>query len=449
MSENGSKKTKSILARITAALLVVGVCAALTACGNSSKENIDPDDDEGVSVTLVESGDNAESDIDSAESAKSNSSEDKKAQSSSKNSSSEKKSESKKASESKSSSKSSASSKTSSFSGSISRGGSSSSKTVSSEEAYVAPKIYEKYDDMGRLIADTDTFDGKKAIAITFDDGPGEYTKELIEGLNERGAKATFFMVGECVDAHPDVLPLMVKGGHQLGNHTYNHINITAADRDTVDQQIKMTDDAIFNACGKRATAFRPPYGSHTDMDPIKIKKTFTLWSVDTLDWQSRNEESIKKIIRAEAKDGSIILLHDLYKTSVDAALDAIDELQAEGYIFVTVDDLLTRYGYPVSQIAYLEQEAVANTTSPHASDYWDEETSSRDDDYDEDEDTDTDTDTEYSGYDDTDYTSSAYENWYDSDDDSDDYGYYGYDDNDYGFAENSDYEPGDEDYLY
>ena len=245
------------------------------------------------------------------------------------------------------------------------------SQTESAASSQAAPTAKEeKFDADGKLIIDTDTLDGKKAIAITFDDGPGEYTQELIEGLNERKARATFFMVGKCVEQHPEVLPMMVAGGHQLGNHTYNHTDIASASATVMNNEIEQTDQAIFNACGQRSTAFRPPYGSYTNDLVKNIDKTVTLWSLDTTDWKTRDVKSIKSIIVSQSKDGSIILLHDLYKTSVDGALAAIDELQGEGFIFVTVDELMTRYGYTISNKAHSAQYAVYETNSPHADEY-------------------------------------------------------------------------------
>lgn len=242
--------------------------------------------------------------------------------------------------------------------------------TVSSSTSAVLKNGDEKFNADGKLIIDTDTLDGKKAIAITFDDGPGDYTEDLINGLNARHARATFFMVGSCVEQHPDILPLMVSGGHQLGNHTYSHSNITKTSDSGALEEINLTDDAIYNACGQRSTAFRPPYGAYTPEFAKTIDKTFTLWSVDTMDWKYRDAEKVKEAITSSCRDGSIILLHDLYKSSVDGALSAIDELQSEGFVFVTVDELMTRYGYAINAGAHSAQYAVYETNSPHASEY-------------------------------------------------------------------------------
>lgn len=222
-----------------------------------------------------------------------------------------------------------------------------------------------------KLIIDTDTLDGKKAVAITFDDGPGEYTERLINELNKRDVKATFFMLGSCVSEYPEVLPMMVEGGHQIGSHTFDHTDITSLSNQKFNEQISKTDEAIYNACGQTATAFRPPYGSYTEGTISSIDKTITLWSLDSRDWELRNADAIKEEIVSKCHDGDIILLHDIYSTSVDGALAAIDELQSQGFVFVTVDELISRYGYDVNHgDAYFSQFAVYETNSPYAEKY-------------------------------------------------------------------------------
>lgn len=229
----------------------------------------------------------------------------------------------------------------------------------------------ERFDADGKLIIDTDTLEGQKAIALTFDDGPGEYTSTLIEGLNERGAKATFFMVGSCVEQYPDVLPQMVNGGHQLGNHTYNHTDITTVTHQEMSDQIAKTDTAVYQACGQLPTAFRPPYGSYNAETNKAINKTITMWSVDTVDWNLKSSNAVKDAIVSQCKDGDIILMHDIYKNTVDGALAAIDELQNKGFVFVTVDELLGRYGYDIEKgKAHASQYAVYETNSPYAEKY-------------------------------------------------------------------------------
>ena len=229
----------------------------------------------------------------------------------------------------------------------------------------------ERFDADNKLIINYDTLNGKKAIAITFDDGPGEYTQKLVEELNARGARATFFMVGSCVEQYPEVLPLMVSGGHQLGNHTYNHTDITSISNKEMNDQISKTDNAIYNACGQVSTAFRPPYGACTNDTNRVIDKTITLWSLDTYDWKLDNANDVKDTIVSNCHDGDIILLHDIHKHSVEGAIAAIDELQENGFVFVTVDQLLTRYGYAIKHgESHSSQYAVYETNSPYAAQY-------------------------------------------------------------------------------
>ena len=233
-----------------------------------------------------------------------------------------------------------------------------------SDDPIVVPEVeyYEEFDEYGRLYIDTDTLDGKKAAAITFDDGPSDYTPRLLDGLKARNVHATFFIVGSRAELYPDVVRRVADEGHQLGNHTYSHPVMTNLYEYSWRNEIAVTDRIIEDICGKTPTAFRPPYGSFYSYMAATIDKTFTVWSLDTLDWQTRNAYSVQNAIINQCSDGKIILLHDLYKTSVDGALAAIDVLQSEGYVFVTVDELLTRYGYPIANRAYYSQYPVSQT---------------------------------------------------------------------------------------
>ena len=232
------------------------------------------------------------------------------------------------------------------------------------DEPIVVPEVvhYEEFDEYGRLYIDTDTLDGKKAAAITFDDGPSDYTPQLLDGLKARNAHATFFIVDSRAEKYPDIVRRVANEGHQLGNHTYSHPVMTNLYEYSWRNEISVTDSIIENICGKTPTAFRPPYGAFSSYMAASIDKTFTVWSLDTLDWQTRNAYSVQNAIIDQCSDGKIILLHDLYKTSVDGALAAIDVLQSEGYVFVTVDELLTRYGYPISNTAHYSQYPVSKT---------------------------------------------------------------------------------------
>lgn len=182
-----------------------------------------------------------------------------------------------------------------------------------------------------------------KLVAITFDDGPSQYTGRLLDALKERGAKATFFVVGEMAAAHPDLLKRMEREGHQLANHTADHKNLANCSADTILSQLEEVNAHLRKAAGNQNFWLRPPYGSYNKRVQQTISCPIILWSVDTLDWKYRNADTVYNNIISSTRDGDIILLHDLYKTSVDGAIRAIDTLQARGYKFVTVKELLRR----------------------------------------------------------------------------------------------------------
>ncbi len=198
-------------------------------------------------------------------------------------------------------------------------------------------------------------------IALTFDDGPtgksdsypNGLTNYLLDGLKERGAKATFLMVGERVSEVSDVLPRMVNEGHELGNHTMNHpmSHLTGLDEDGIRSQINDATEAIKAIAGQPPQVLRPVGGGVNDTVKAVAKELgypIINWSVDTEDWKYRNAEHVKQVIVEQAGDGDVVLMHDLYPTSVQGALDAIDELQKstdKTYAFVTVSQLAAIHG--------------------------------------------------------------------------------------------------------
>ena len=186
---------------------------------------------------------------------------------------------------------------------------------------------------------------GAKLLAITFDDGPGKYTGALLDGLAERGVHATFFVNGVNASGWPETLKRIVDEGHQLANHTYNHKNLNTCSAQTVQYEISAVQTLITAAGGDDNAYIRAPYGNANRTVRSVVTAPLIYWSVDPEDWKYRNAETVRKNILSGVFDGAIILVHDIYKTSVDGALAAIDELQAEGYEFVTVRELLLRRG--------------------------------------------------------------------------------------------------------
>lgn len=187
-----------------------------------------------------------------------------------------------------------------------------------------------------------DTGQEEKRIALTFDDGPHPYyTEQLLDGLKERGVVVTFFVTGEHAELHPDIIERMSEEGHLIGNHTYSHMQLTSKNREEFKEELIRTNEIITGITGQEVIFVRPPYGSWDKSFEAELNMFPVLWTVDPLDWSSSNASRITDKIVSKAEENDIILMHDYYKTSVTAALDAIDKLQEEGYTFVTVEELL------------------------------------------------------------------------------------------------------------
>ena len=182
-------------------------------------------------------------------------------------------------------------------------------------------------------------------VALTFDDGPGPYTLKLLEGLEANQAKATFFMLGSRAGVYPETVKRMVEIGCEVGNHSKTHVQLTQVSNAVVQAEISETNAAILNASGISPGYLRPPYGSSDNRVRAIANMPVVLWSVDTLDWKSKDVEQIKQAIRSTIKDGDIVLMHDIYQTTVDAILQLIPELKAQGYQFVTVSELAANRG--------------------------------------------------------------------------------------------------------
>lgn len=182
----------------------------------------------------------------------------------------------------------------------------------------------------------------KKRVALTFDDGPHPvYTLKLLEGLKQRGVKATFFVIGVNAVEHPEILQKMSEDGHVIGNHTFSHVQLTCITENKATEEISKTNEIIEECTGKKVQYIRPPYGSLPKSLEAETNLTPVLWTVDPRDWSVLNTDSIVKHILSCVKDGDIILLHDIFETSVDAALIIVDKLTKDGYEFVTVDELI------------------------------------------------------------------------------------------------------------
>lgn len=184
-------------------------------------------------------------------------------------------------------------------------------------------------------------FQSDRKIALTFDDGPDKrYTPALLDGLAERNVKATFFVIGANAEKNGELVKRIYEEGHLIGNHTYSHCDLSKLSEEQAKEEIERTDSLIFEFTGIVPWLIRPPFGEFPQNDiygKICIK-----WTVDSCDWMSKDREQIVDRVVTDTEENDIILMHDCYNTSVEAALEIVDILQEKGFEFVTVDRLLT-----------------------------------------------------------------------------------------------------------
>ena len=199
-------------------------------------------------------------------------------------------------------------------------------------------------------------FSGKKAtlkltvtptkyIAFTFDDGPGIYTKKLVNALKKNDAKATFFALGRSVEKHRDALKYAHANGMEIGTHTYAHKNLKKCSKNTIKSEIKKGKDAIKDTIGVYPTVLRPPYGNYNKTVSKNAELPMIYWSVDTLDWKHKKTKYVYKSILRQSKGWDIVLLHDIHKTSVEGFIKALPKLKKDNYELVTVSELYQIYG--------------------------------------------------------------------------------------------------------
>lgn len=194
------------------------------------------------------------------------------------------------------------------------------------------------------LIADGNEAEqeGIRKIALTFDDGPHPYfTEQLLDGLKERKVNVTFFVTGEHAELHPEVIKRMYEEGHLIGNHTYSHMQLKKGNRKKFKEELVQTNEIISNITGGEVEFVRPPYGAWDKTFEEELNMFPVLWTIDPLDWCSHNVSCITDTVVSKAEENDIILMHDYYDTTVTAALKIVDELQEDGYTFVTVDEIL------------------------------------------------------------------------------------------------------------
>lgn len=183
-------------------------------------------------------------------------------------------------------------------------------------------------------------------IALTFDDGPhATLTPKLLDILASRHIKATFFVLGECVEQNPQILQRAAREGHEIGNHSWSHPQLNHLSDDGVRSQLKRTDDLIKSVIGTRPTVFRPPYGALTSRQKKWIPEEFgykiILWDVDPLDWKDPGPAAVTNRILKNSRPGSIVLSHDIHRGTIESVPATIDQLLAKHFKFVTVSELI------------------------------------------------------------------------------------------------------------
>ena len=194
----------------------------------------------------------------------------------------------------------------------------------------------------------------KTRIAFTFDDGPGEYTDELLDCLEENNAHATFFMLGQNVGSWESTVQRMADIGCEIGSHSWDHPNLYNLSMDSVAKEFSDTDAALEKACGQKASVARAPYGNWSDDIISTVGKPFFTWSLDSLDWSYKDvNKDYDEVMNGDLTDGSIILMHDIHEPSVQAAIKMIPELVQKGYKLMTVSELAAAKGVTLQSANY------------------------------------------------------------------------------------------------
>ena len=186
-----------------------------------------------------------------------------------------------------------------------------------------------------------------KAVALTFDDGPSRANDgRIVETLQKYGAHATFFVLGDRARVDGDILQMYLAAGCEIGGHSWNHPQLSKMKWDEIERQLSKTNKTVSKLTGGyQIQLLRPPYGSISNTMRKKLDMPMILWSLDTLDWKTRNTKKIFREVRKEVKDGDIILMHDIYSTTADAVEKVVPWLQNKGYDILTVSELMERKG--------------------------------------------------------------------------------------------------------
>ncbi|WP_116246691.1 polysaccharide deacetylase family protein [Nocardiopsis sp. FIRDI 009] len=179
-----------------------------------------------------------------------------------------------------------------------------------------------------------------RCVALTFDDGPGEHTDALMDTLAEYDAQATFYVLGSLVEEFPEALERMAAEGHELGNHTWEHDDLSGMSAEDIEADMARTNAAVRDVIGVDPPSMRPPYGALNGTVRETVGMPIILWDVDTMDWRSRDTDEVAAHAIEHSTSGSVVLFHDIHESSVRAIPEVLDELHRRGFHFVTVTEL-------------------------------------------------------------------------------------------------------------
>lgn len=213
---------------------------------------------------------------------------------------------------------------------------------IDSEQDVSTEEIMEKPTEEETTEVKNDKIDpAKPMVALTFDDGPNsKTTPRILDALKAAGGHATFFMVGYNMEGNEDIIKRVADEGNEVANHTVSHKRLTKIDQAQMESEIMTTRNKIAQITGQQTVLLRPPYGDANEAVMNFMTDPVILWSVDTEDWKSRNSQSVIQNIQNNVFDGAIVLMHDIYPETADAAVEAITWLKEQGYQLVTVSEL-------------------------------------------------------------------------------------------------------------
>lgn len=186
----------------------------------------------------------------------------------------------------------------------------------------------------------------KPIVALSYDDGPSSNTASILETLEKYGAHATFFMVGENIDLHPDWVKMVYESGNEVANHTVNHKNLNTLSAEDIRKEVENNQSKLNSTLGlDRKYLVRPPYGNTNDTVKATVEHPMILWWVDTLDWKSKDPDAVLEEVKKATKDGAIILMHDLYATTAEATKKVVPWLKDQGYQICSVSEMFAARG--------------------------------------------------------------------------------------------------------